>query len=172
MPIQIIITGNDAQEAMSHMASFIGMRGLQDTPAIPAEENRQAGNGASTAGVDAPKRRGGRPKKEPAPEQEAEQLTDIGIDAEDDADEQQQQEEAAATVDDVRAALNDVYVKRYGMEATQKDILKLYSMRFPDGSVTKASDIPEGMHAQVIEDIREMAAKNPFKRARVDQAAK
>ena len=169
MPIQVIITGNDANEAMQHMASFIGMRGLQ-----PGEEHRQVdGNGAigEVAAEAAPKKsRAGRPKKEPEPEVEQQTAADTA--AQDDADEAVQGQPVAATVDDVRAALNDIYVKRYGMEATQKDILKLYSMRFPDGSVTKASDIPEEMCGQVIEDIKEMATKNPFKRARVDQAAK
>jgi hypothetical protein len=171
MPIQVIITGNDANEIMSHVASFIGLRGLQNQAQEPITAQLQQGNGtigeaAATTTEAPPKKRAGRPKKEAAPEPEQE--TEVETAAQDDADEQQVAS-TPATVDDVRAVLTDAYVKRYGMEATQKDILKLYAMRFPDGSVTKASDIPDGMHAQVIEDIEEMAAKNPFKRARVDQ---
>ena len=181
MPLQIIINTSSPQEAMTLMAEFLGMRGLQGHPAD--ETLKQTGNGsglpigAGTAGSGAgeagtteapPKKRAGRPKKEAAAEPEQQTATDVA--AQDDADEVQDMTDTA-TVDDVRAALNDIYVKRYGMEATQKDILKLYSMRFPDGSVTKASEIPAGMHGQVIEDIKEMAQKNPFKRARVDQVS-
>jgi hypothetical protein len=167
MPVQVIINAVDPNDAMQQMASFLGMRGLQNQAQEPITAQLQ-GNGASgEAAVDtAPKKRGRKPKEQA---QEPEQQTAADVAAQDDADEVQDMTDAA-TVDDVRAALNDIYVKRYGMEATQKDILKLYSMRFPDGSVTKASEIPAGMYGQVIEDIKEMAAKNPFKRARVDQA--
>lgn len=179
MPIQIIITGNDAPEVMSHLASFIGLRGINDLPAPQGEEYRQApqeGNGAAAeaAEAEAPapaKKKPGRPPKQKTLEERQAVQDDIEGKAEVQAEIEAEAPEEADIEKDrdrVRAALNTHYVDVYGMDATIPDVLALYKMRFPDGSVTKVSDIPLGMHDTVIQDIKDMSRTNHFKRKRVD----
>jgi len=132
------------------------------------EDNRQVaqGNGAEQPAVDEteapaepPKRARGRPKSKPAEEPRAE------VEQE---QEQPDVEDIEAARDRVRAALNTHYVDIYGMDATIPDVLAMYKLRFPDGSVAKVSDIPEGMHDTVIQDIKDMSRTNHFKRKRID----
>lgn len=178
MPVQVIINGVSPEDALGQMAAFLGLKRMDTPPEANAITGTggTAGNGAAiemtgagtvgeaAANKPATTRKGRPPKQKEEPAQEAE--TQVNNEDFQLGDEEQQP--AAATPDDVRKALNDVYLKRYGMEATQKDILKLYGLLFKDGSVSKVSDIPEGMHQAVIDGINEMAEKNPFKRERVD----
>lgn len=163
MTIQVIITGNSAAEVQHVMAGFLAATPAQ-IEALPAAASTEPEPNGAVGGEthEAPKKRvrSTKPKAEPEPEKEVE--TEAETAAADDADEVEVATEA--TADDVRAALTEFYLEKYGREATQADILKLYKMRFPDGSVTKVSDIPDGMHGQVVADIQEMSTKNPFKR--------
>jgi hypothetical protein len=161
MPINISISAADVDEVRHALRQLLGDD--QPAPATLAAAIADAVEVAEIADAPAPtptpaKRKAGRPPKgaravEPEAEDEIEQEI---------ADEPEAMglEQARETV---RDALNG-YVKMFGMDATQVDILKLYDIVFPDGSVTKVSDIPEGLHAKVVDGIKEMAAKNPFKR--------
>ena len=163
MTIQLIVTGESAADLKAQLAGF-----LPSPP--PTALQSVAGNGAVTqeepAKAAAPAKRRTAPKKEPEPEQEKETATETAAadDIDEDLDIGRKNKPTEATPDDVRAALTEFYLEKYGRENTQKDILKLYKIIFPDGSVTKVSDIPPGKHADVIEGIKEMAAKNPFER--------
>jgi hypothetical protein len=175
MPIQIIITGNDAPEVLAHLASFIGPR-MPDMPAPTVEEPRQVpqGNGdgaAVEAEAEAPaqpvKRPRGRPKSkvEPEPEPEAE----IEAELADEVADEMLADDIEKDRDRVRVAINKYYVDVYGIEVATPDVLAMYKMRFTDGSVVKVSDIPAGMHDTVIQDVKDMARTNHFKRKRLDQ---
>jgi hypothetical protein len=183
MPIQIIITGNTAQEAMVSMADFIGMRGMGDVPIPPPYEgpatvNTQApeGNGAAVEAVEveaepAPvKRSRGRPKTKSAlPEERPEpDPVEVEVEAEQEIADEVNEPDIESDRDRVRAALNTHYVDVYGMDATVPDVLAMYKLRFPDGSVTRVSDIPAGMLETVIQDIKDMSRTNHFKRKRID----
>ena len=165
MPVQVIINAVSPDDAIQQMAAFIGLRGLQNQTQEPI--TAQLGNGsAGTVGeaAAAPKTRGRKPKAET---QEAPAEQTAAVEEEVDflhGDEEQQP--AAATGDDVRKALKEFYLDKYGTEATQADVLKLYKLIFKDGGVTKVSEIPEGREQDVIDGIKEMGAKNPFKRPR------
>jgi outer membrane biosynthesis protein TonB len=169
MPIQIIITGNDAQEAMSHMASFIGMRGLSDQYNLDQRQvdktvSEQQALGAVTTEAVKPKPVG-RPKKEAKPEPQKEEPAEQA--AADDADEAQQAEvekqaQPGATADDVRAAMNE-YVKKFGLDNCTTDVAWIFNKRF-GGKVNKVTEIPANMLATIVGDIRDMTAKNPFER--------
>jgi len=166
MPIQIIVTGNDAAELRDQMVGFLTMPIGPKVEQIAEPES--VGNGAATEEVAAaPKRGKGRPKKttEERPEQDA-----AAADAETQAEvaDETQAEDIEAARDRVRDALNKHYVDKYGMDFTIPDVLAMYKLRFTDGSVAKVSDIPPGMHDQVIADIKDMSSKNPFKRKRID----
>ena len=173
MPIQIIITGNDPAEVRGHMHGFltmpIGPKVEQIDTAASAEPERVSNGAADPQAAEqmTPKPRKGRPKKttEEAPAQEAagdddETQTEVADEA--------QAEDMEAARDRVRAVLNEHYVDKYGMDFTIPDILWMYKERFPDGSGTKVSDIPEGMHDPVIQDIIEMSKVNYHKRKRID----
>lgn len=170
MPIQIIVTGNDATEVRDHLLGFLINREAPKVEHI-AEENHQAqpGNGAAGGEThDAPKRTRGRPSK-PKPEESPAQ-DQAAADAETQAEvaDETQAEDIEAARDRVRDALNTYYVDMYGMDFTIPDVLAMYKMRFTDGSVTKVSDIPAGMHDTVIQDIKDMSKTNHFKRKRID----
>ncbi len=155
MGIQIIITGNDAAEVRNAMSGFFVNGSVGGDPVVGEAQ----ANGAAAA----PKRVG-RPKKEAAPEPQQEEPTgEAEVDNADEAAQAEAEKQTRAlTVDDVRAEMNE-YVKKYGLENCQIDVAWVFNKRFGD-KVNKATDIPPAMFATIVQDIRDMTAKNPFKR--------
>ena len=93
MPVQVIINAVNPEEALSQMASFLGLRRLDQPLTEPQAETQMQGNGGdagagthgSTETITAEPKRRGRKPKEPEPERQ----TAAGIAAQDDADEAQ-----------------------------------------------------------------------------------
>lgn len=119
----------------------------------------QAPAAAPAAKRGRPPRRKGPEASEAVPEAEVE----VAAEYEDELADELPPVGLEAAKQTVKDALNG-YLTLYGMEAAQEDVLRLYGMIFKDGSVTKLSDIPEGMHSRVADGVREMTSKNPFKR--------
>ena len=88
-------------------------------------------------------------------------------DAADEAAETAATRKAPATADDVRAALGD-YVTKFGMAAAQEDGQQVLRRLFGEG-IAKISEIPAGAEnfAKAVAGMKEMTAKNPFKREAV-----
>lgn len=86
--------------------------------------------------------------------------------AQDDADEEADKADGEKiTHDMIRAALGE-YVQKFGMPAAQEDGPKVVGLALGDKTKSKVSDIPDeqGALKKVLDGVREMIAKNPFKR--------
>lgn len=94
--------------------------------------------------------------------------------AQDDADEEADKTDSEkVTHDGIRAALGE-YMQKFGMPAAQEDGPKVIGLALGDKAKTKVSDIPDDQAAlkKVLDGVREMITKNPFKREPVKADAK
>jgi flagellar biosynthesis/type III secretory pathway protein FliH len=165
MAINISISAADVAEVRHALRQLLG----DDQPA-PATLAAAIADAVEVADAPVPaaapavapvqqKRRGRPPKAAQTAEAEAEAEAEYEQEL---ADEPQPMGPEAA-----RQAVTDesnAYIKKYGMDAAQEDILKALVMRFTDGSVTQLKKIPEGMHATVAQDIKDLTRTNFFKR--------
>jgi hypothetical protein len=163
MAINISISAADVAEVRHALRQLLG----DDQPA-PATLAAAIADAVEVADAPVPaaapavapvqqKRRGRPPKAAQTAEAEAEAEAEYEQEL---ADEPMGPEAARQAVTDE----SNAYIKKYGMDAAQEDILKALVMRFTDGSVTQLKKIPEGMHATVAQDIKDLTRTNFFKR--------
>jgi hypothetical protein len=169
MPINISISASDVAEVRHALRQLLGDD--QPAPATLAAAIAEAVEVAEVADAPVPaaapaavpaqqKRRPGRPPK-------AARTAEAEAEAEAEIEQELADEPEIMGIEAGKQAVKDAlngYVKMYGMEATQIDMLEAFKMRFTDGSVRIVSDIPEGMHATVVQDIKDMGRTNFFKR--------
>jgi len=139
-------------------------RGRPPRRAATADENAEYAAAAERATEYTAKR----VAAEPEPVEDSPQVQ--AADAADEAAESAaiKAEDPKLTHDDIRQELG-AYMRKYGMPAAQEDGPRLFKMIFPDVTPAKISDIPDTQEDlnKVLAGIREMAAKNPYKRAAI-----
>lgn len=180
MPIEIKVTADTAEEARELMARLaMGASATLTYEVTTVREEVAAENGVASqsalpetpapapAPEEKPAAKKAKPKKAEAPAP-APVVADAPVIEE---PEQVKPADATLTLDDVRNALGE-YVKVYGMAAAQEDGTKVLKMLFGE-AVSNMSGIPATQEAlrKTIDGVREMTAKNPYKRTPVAKAA-
>lgn len=169
MPVEIIINGENAQQALGELRHFAGgLLGVQSSkgvggadkfPPVPVEGEAAAAGSEPEITVQQtePAKRGRKPKATVTDVVDQNEKTAISTGEErvdPNAGKPPVAEEKPLTLDDVRNAAGG-YVKKFGMEYAQVDVLKIIqSVIGPDAvNISSLTGHPEATLQSVIDDI-------------------